>query len=171
MTESLNASALAGGSVRDIDFSDPRQVAAFSTLLDHYAQDPMGGGEALSGEVLRALPEKLRALPTFHGALAWCDDQAIGLINCFEGFSTFKAKPLLNIHDIVVHADWRGRRVGETLLDWAAQRARSIGACKLTLEVLAHNDSAKRCYQRAGFQAYVLDPAVGAAGLMQRMLD
>ena len=157
--------------VRPVDLSDPLQVEAFSMLLDHYAQDPMGGGEALGDAVLQVLPERLRQLPTFHGALAWHGDQAIGLINCFEGFSTFKAKPLLNIHDIVVHANWRGRRVGEALLDWAEQRARAIGACKLTLEVLAHNDSAKRCYQRAGFHAYVLDPAVGPAGLMQRILD
>ena len=157
--------------VRPVDLSDPLQVEAFSMLLDHYAQDPMGGGEALGDAVLQVLPERLRQLSTFHGALAWYGDQAIGLINCFEGFSTFKAKPLLNIHDIVVHANWRGRRVGEALLDWAEQRARAIGACKLTLEVLAHNDSAKRCYQRAGFHAYVLDPAVGPAGLMQRILD
>ena len=169
MTEALTT--VAGVSVSELDLGDPLQVEAFSMLLDHYAQDAMGGGEALGESVLQALPERLRQMPTFHGALAWQGEQPIGLINCFEGFSTFKAQPLLNIHDIVVHADWRGRRVGEALLGWAEQRARRLGACKLTLEVLAHNDSAKRCYQRAGFHAYVLDPAVGPAGLMQRILD
>ena len=157
--------------VRDLDFDDPLQSAAFLSLLDHYARDPMGGGDALSAEVRRTLPGKLGAVSGFHGAIAWHGDQPIGLINCFTGFSTFKAMPLLNVHDLVVHADWRGRRIGEDLLAWAARRARELGCCKLTLEVLANNHVAKRCYRRAGFAPYVLDPAAGAAELMQRFLD
>jgi GNAT superfamily N-acetyltransferase len=157
--------------VRDLDLGDPLQSASFLSLLDHYARDPMGGGEALAMDVCSALPEALSKVAGFHGAMAWHGDQAIGLINCFTGFSTFKAKPLLNVHDLVVHADWRGQRVAAALLDWAARRARELGCCKLTLEVLANNHMAKRCYQRAGFAPYVLDPAAGAAELMQRFID
>ncbi len=157
--------------VRDLDLGDPVQSAAFLSLLDHYARDPMGGGEALAETVRQTLPTALSKVVGFHGAMAWRGDQAIGLINCFSGFSTFKARPLLNVHDLVVHADWRRQRIGEELLEWAVRRARKLGCCKLTLEVLANNHVAKRCYQRAGFAPYVLDPAAGAAELMQRFLD
>ncbi len=140
-------------------------------LLDHYARDPMGGGEALAADVLDALPARLRELNSYHGALAWHDGRAVGLINCFTGFSTFKARPLLNVHDIVTHTDWRGYGIGAALLEWAAVRGRELGCCKLTLEVLSNNHVARRCYQRAGFAPYVLDPAAGTAELMQRYLD
>lgn len=139
-------------------------------LLDHYACDPMGGGEPLSDFAKAHLVERLGDLPGFHGALAWDGDQAVGLINCFVGFSTFAARPLLNIHDVVTRSDRRGQGIGQALLGWAAMRARELGCCKLTLEVLSNNMRALASYQRAGFAPYVLDPQAGHALLMQKHL-
>ena len=92
------------------------------------------------------------------------------MINCFEGYSTFKARPLLNIHDIVVHPDYRGAGVGQALLGAAHDLARTRGCCKLTLEVLSGNALAMRSYARHGFANYQLDPAAGQAVLMQKWL-
>ena len=139
-------------------------------LLDHYAHDPMGGGTGLSDYAKTNLVRELKDLPTFHGALAFSGEEAVGLINCFAGFSTFAAKPLLNIHDIVTRADRRGQGVGQALLQWAEQRARQLGCCKLTLEVLSNNTRAMVAYQRAGFAPYVLDPAAGHALFLQKYL-
>ena len=139
-------------------------------LLDLYAQDPMGGGEGLSAHAQTHLVRELRVFPGFHGALAWDGEDAIGLINCFEGFSTFAARPLLNIHDIVVRRERRRAGIGQALLAWAAQRARQLGCCKLTLEVLSQNERALASYEMAGFKPYVLDPAAGHALLMQKIL-
>ena len=111
-----------------------------------------------------------RSVPGFHGALAWLDGEAVGLIDCFAGFSTFAAKPLLNVHDIVVHASRRGQGIAQALLAWAGQRAGELGCCKLTLEVLSNNARAMAAYRRAGFVPYVLDPAAGQALLMQKFL-
>ena len=102
----------------------------------------MGGGAGLSEYARANLVCELKDLPTFHGALAYAGDEAVGLINCFAGFSTFAAKPLLNIHDIVVHAGARGQGIARALLGWAEQRARELGCCKLTLEVLSNNTRA-----------------------------
>ena len=140
-------------------------------LLDHYARDPMGGGAGLSDYARRHLVDELKSLPTFHGALAWAGDEPVGLINCFAGFSTFAAKPLLNIHDIVVHAGARGQGIARALLGWAEQRARVLGCCKLTLEVLSNNTRALAAYERAGFAPYVLDPAAGHALFLQKTLS
>jgi GNAT superfamily N-acetyltransferase len=145
--------------------------AAWLDLLDHYACDPMGGGEGLSAYARTHLVDELKHLPTFHGALAWRGEKPLGLINCFTGFSTFAARPLLNIHDIVVHADARRQGIGQALLQWAEQRARGLGCCKLTLEILAGNTRAMASYERAGYAPYVLDPAAGHALLMQKLLS
>ncbi|NBQ06516.1 MAG: radical SAM protein [Betaproteobacteria bacterium] len=52
-------------------------------------------------------------IPGAASFIAWLDGQPIGLINCFEGYSTFKAKPLLNVHDIAVLDGYRGQGVGQ----------------------------------------------------------
>ncbi len=139
-------------------------------LLDHYARDPMGGGTGLSDEAKAHLVERLADLPGFHGALGYVGAQPVGLINCFLGFSTFAARPLLNVHDIVVHADWRRQGIGQALLRWAEQQARQLNCCKLTLEVLSNNASAMASYVQAGYTPYELDPKAGQALLMQKIL-
>jgi len=153
-----------------VDLKNPVISEAWLNLLDHYAQDPMGGGEGLSDYAKIHLVQTIREVPGFHGALAWLDGQAVGLIDCFAGFSTFAAQPLLNVHDIVVHKKQRRQGIGQALLGWAEQRARDLGCCKLTLEVLSNNDNAMASYRQAGYASYVLDPAAGHALLMQKIL-
>jgi len=156
--------------VLPVDLHDPAQAERWLNLLDHYAQDPMGGGDGLSDFAKLNLVHSIREVPGYHGALAWLDGEAVGQINCFAGFSTFAARPLLNIHDIVVHASVRGRGIGQALLAWAEQRAKELGCCKLTLEVLSNNARAMASYELAGFAPYVLDPAAGQALFLQKYL-
>ncbi|MBK7646999.1 MAG: GNAT family N-acetyltransferase [Betaproteobacteria bacterium] len=131
----------------------------------------MGGGDGLSDYAKLHLVETIRQVPGFHGALAWLDGEAVGLIDCFAGFSTFAARPLLNVHDIVVHQSVRGRGIGQALLAWAEARAGQLGCCKLTLEVLSNNARAMASYVAFGFAPYVLDPQAGNALLMQKYLS
>jgi GNAT superfamily N-acetyltransferase len=157
-------------SIIPLDLSDLAQAEIWLDLLDHYANDPMGGGEGLSDYAKLHLIGVMREVPGFHGALAWLDGEAVGLIDCFAGFSTFAAKPLLNVHDIVVRQGLRGKGIGQALLAWAEERAKQLGCCKLTLEVLSNNTRAMSSYTQAGFAPYVLDPAAGHALLMQKFL-
>ena len=140
-------------------------------LLDAYARDPMGGGTPLADDVKARLCDELAALPSAASFIAWIGDEAVGLVNTFEGYSTFKARPLLNVHDIAVLPAQRGRGVGQALLAACEAHARERGCCKLTLEVLSGNQRALRSYQRFGFAPYVLDPAEGHALLMQKWLQ
>jgi GNAT superfamily N-acetyltransferase len=156
--------------VDPVDLHDLTQAEVWLGLLDHYAQDPMGGGDGLSDFAKLNLVASIREVPGYHGAMAWLDGEAVGLINCFAGFSTFAALPLFNVHDIVVLRDLRGRGIGQALLAWAEGRARELGCCKLTLEVLSKNTRAMASYQQAGYAPYVLDPAAGHALLMQKIL-
>jgi ribosomal protein S18 acetylase RimI-like enzyme len=152
------------------DFDNPLHAAAIVGLLDEYASGPTGGGRPLSPFARNELVSQLRARPTIHVLLAVADERAVGLAICIEGFSTFACKPLLNIHDLAVTQDFRGRGIGRMLLEEAEARARELGCCKLTLEVLGGNDNAQRLYRSCGYAPYELDPAVGKAMLWQRAL-
>jgi len=156
--------------VQRVDYLNANDAQALVFLLNAYAQDPMGGGEALQPEAAARLCADLSRIASAASFIAWLDDKPIGLINCFEGYSTFKAKPLLNVHDIAVLAGHRGQGVGHALLKAAEEHARLRGCCKLTLEVLSGNVPAMRSYKRFGFEQYELDPAAGQAQFMQKWL-
>jgi GNAT superfamily N-acetyltransferase len=152
------------------NYLDARHASDIALLLGSYAMDPMGGGEPLSQAVLDNLVPALAKLPHAFSVLAYVDDQPAGLVNCFEGFSTFYCKPLINIHDMVVLKEFRGRGLSQALLGKVEQIAVAKGCCKLTLEVLAGNARAKAAYDRFGFAAYELDPELGAAFFWQKIL-
>jgi GNAT superfamily N-acetyltransferase len=152
------------------DYRDAAQAAALVELLDGYARDPAGGGTPLSAQVRAELPAALAARPQAFSVLAYDDGQAVGLINCVEGFSTFACRPLVNVHDVVVASSHRGQRLAQRMLERVEQEARARGACKLTLEVLSGNVSARKAYEREGFADYQLDPAFGSAMFMQKKL-
>lgn len=156
--------------IRRVDYRDPADRAALIALLDAYAQDPMGGGAPLPADVRARLCDDLARVPGAASFIAWRDEQPIGLVNSFEAYSTFKARPLLNVHDIVVLPAHRGAGVGQALLDACEAHARERGCCKLTLEVLSGNPRALRSYERFGFAPYALAPAAGQALLMQKWL-
>jgi ribosomal protein S18 acetylase RimI-like enzyme len=153
-----------------LDPRSPVDAAALVALLDEYARDPTGGGVALGAEARARLPGLLASRPHYLGLLAWTGDTPVGLVNAFEGVSTFKARPLLNIHDIAVTATHRGRGIGRRLLAEAEAHARSRGCCKLTLEALEGNAVALALYRAFGFRAYTLDAAMGRATFHEKWL-
>jgi GNAT superfamily N-acetyltransferase len=152
------------------EFSNPVHANAIVYLLNEYAKDPMGGGEPLSAFTQANLVKEMAKRSTFHAAIAFVDGKPAGLINCVEGFSTFACKPLLNIHDVVVLAEYRGKRISSQLLKKAEEIANSLGCCKLTLEVLEGNKLAQAAYIANGFAGYQLDPVMGRAMFWQKKL-
>lgn len=158
-----NDEAMSDVTVVAVDLARADHGAAVLELLSLYARDEMGGGAALPPQTRERLLPALRERSDYFGALAWAGGEAVGLINGFEGFSTFKAQPLLNIHDVFVAPRWRGRGVARRLLAWAEAVARSRGCCKLTLEVLEGNEAAQAVYRRQGFRPYTLDARHGRA--------
>jgi len=152
------------------DYHHPVHADALVFLLDAYARDPAGGGHPLSNFAKNHLVVELADRPQAFSVLAFDGAQPVGLVNCIEGFSTFACRPLVNVHDVVVLASHRGRRVGAQMLALVEEMARERGACKLTLEVLQGNRSAITLYERIGFAGYQLDPAMGSAQFLQKWL-
>lgn len=156
--------------IERVDPNDPRQAAALLQVLDAYACSAEGGGTPLADEARARLPALLAERPHYIGLLGFEGDLAVGLVNCFEGVSTFKAKPLLNIHDIAVIESHRGRGIGRRLIEAAEAIAIERGCCKLTLEVLEGNARAIGLYRKTGFDPYELDPAMGRAMFFEKWL-
>jgi ribosomal protein S18 acetylase RimI-like enzyme len=153
-----------------IDYQDNVHAKAFIDLMDAYASDPMGGGTGLSDYARQHLVATLAQFPTAFGALAFADGNAVGLINCFDGFSTFACRPLVNIHDVIVLTDYRNQGIGYRLLQYIEQVAITKGCCKLTLEVLQGNQAAQGLYRTFGFSAYQLSQEKGNACFWQKNL-
>jgi len=152
------------------DYNDDKQGKDLVYLLNAYATDPMGGGEPLAKDTQENLASELAKVPHAFSVICYVDDQPAGLVNCFEVFSTFKCKPIVNIHDVVVARDFRGLGVSQKMMEAVAQIAKERGACKLTLEVLEGNQVAQNAYKKQGFSGYELDPKMGQALFWEKPL-
>ena len=138
--------------------------------MNGYACEPIVGGEPLSSHVRENLVAELAKLPGAFSVLAYVDSQAAGLVNCMMGFSTFKCKPLVNIHDVTVDQAFRGRKLCQKMFDEVQRVAMERGCCKLTLEVLDGNVAAKKAYKNFGFQADKVAPVNGIALFWQKVI-
>lgn len=152
------------------DLASPQHAEAIVYLLNEYAKDDMGGNAELSDFVKKNLVAELRKRSSAHVILAFVDGAPAGMAICFEGFSTFACKPLLNIHDIVVASPYRRRGIAQKLLAKAEEVALQLGCCKLTLEVLEGNAAAQAAYRTYGFGGYELNPRMGKALFWQKKL-
>lgn len=157
-------------SITPVDFSDPADAAALVEVLDAYARDPMGGGEPLSDDVRARLGPALAQVPGAFAFIARLGGKAVGGVTCFTGFSTFAARPLVNIHDASVLPEHRGKGIARALFTAIEDEARRRGACKVTLEVLSGNHRAKQLYASLGYGDYQLDPQAGNALFWQKKL-
>lgn len=152
------------------DFSKAEDAQALVSLLDQYARDPMGGEEPLTAEVKANLPAALKALPHAFTVLCRVDGQPAGLVNCFEGFSTFSCKPIVNIHDVTVASEFRGLGLSKKMMNRVADIARDKGCVKVTLEVLEGNKVAQSAYRALGYTGYQLGEGMGEARFWQLYL-
>lgn len=157
----------------DWQLNDDRKAVV--SLLDAYARHPMGGAEPLTEYVRENLAETMSTTPGAFSVLAWSSDEdqteAVALANCFKTLSTFACKPLINIHDLYVAQSARSKGLGQKMLTFIEQLARTQGCCKITLEVLSGNSGAKRSYETFGFRPYRLDDVTGHAMFLQKALD
>ena len=154
----------------EADLNRPDHRQAVSDLTNAYAADPMGNGRPLPDDVRAALIPGLRAQPTLLIFLAYAGADPVGIATCFRGFSTFAARPLINIHDLAVLPSHRGQGIGRRLLETVEARARATGCCKVTLEVQEGNRRARRIYEAAGFaQTVYADGAGGALFFSKRL--
>lgn len=138
--------------IEQINLSNETHCRALLSLLNHYMLDPMGGGKPMEENHPDKLLSALKKQSNYVGFLIYKGDQPAAMANCFVGFSTFKAKQLINIHDFVVHSDYRQKGLGENLLNTIAQYAHNNNMCRVSLEVREDNPKAMNLYKKVGFK-------------------
>ena len=149
----------------EANLSQALHQQAILELLDAYAKDPMGNGKPLSAQARRDLIPGLQQHPTTIQ-----QNEPVGIVTSFLGFSTFAARPLINISDFYVLAALRGNKIGQQLLKAVEHKARGLECCKLTLEVQENNHRAKAIYAAMGFAQAVYVKAAGGALAMFKPL-
>ena len=92
-------------SIVDANLSEAAHGAGLVRILDEYARLPHIAGCGLSDDVQENLVDRLAATSGKQILLAVDGETVVGVAVCFEGFSTFAGRPLLNLHDLAVTAD------------------------------------------------------------------
>ena len=136
----------------EVDLNNKAHCAAVIDLLDHYMQDEMGIGEAMPPGLGPTIIDGLKKHKSYLGFLVAVDNQFAALANCNLNFSTWRAKPLINIHDFIVSPRFRNRGVGLFLLKAIEDYARENNYCRINLEVRHDNYKAQNLYKKAGFK-------------------
>lgn len=137
--------------VVEADLTREDQASALVALLDAFVQDPAVAGVPLAPEVREHVALRLHEHPTTRTWLAYDGETPVGFAIGVLGFSSFAARPVMNVHDLGVQRELRGRGVGHALLSAMEREARTLGCCKLTLEVREDNTRARRLYDFFGF--------------------
>ena len=153
------------------DYLNPRHAQDLGYLLNCYAQDPMAGATPLPNSISNKLAEKLSSVAGAFSVLCYVNNKPAGLANCFQGFSTFQLKPLVNVHDLVVVNEFRGLGISHKMLLKVEAHALQIGCCKITLEVFEGNSIAQKSYQKFGFEGFELNPKMGKALFWQKNIE
>jgi GNAT superfamily N-acetyltransferase len=149
--------------IMEADLARADHQEAILRLVDAYSRDAMGDGKPLAPQVRDGLIEGLQKHPTTIVFLAFDGNRPVGIAVCFRGFSTFAARPLINIHDLHVLPSHQGRGIGKGLLAAVETKARALGCCKLSLEVQENNHRARRTYEAVGFSRRELQTEAGPA--------
>ena len=86
------------------------------------------------------------------GALvAEVDGVVVGIALYFYRFSTWKG-PTLHIEDLIVSPEYRGKGIGEALINGVVEKAREEGRDRVELDVEADNEKAIGFYKKKGFE-------------------
>jgi GNAT superfamily N-acetyltransferase len=138
--------------IREADLGSERDCRALVKLLTIYRAHPMGGRlPPLTKKMELSLTSGLRNHPSAFILFAQRRKAIVAAAVCFSGFSTFCAKPLINVHDLIVAPAWRKRGIGKSIMEAIIRKAVLLDCCKVTLEVRTDNEVAKYLYRSLGF--------------------
>jgi ribosomal protein S18 acetylase RimI-like enzyme len=133
------------------DLKNEEHAAHFLRLTSAYMADLMGGAEAWTKEQKRTVIRDMANQPCALILFAKLDGKFAGICTCFYEYSTFLAKPLINIHDIYVDESCRGLGIATTLVKTLGEVAKNKNCGKITLEVRRDNLNARDLYKHQGF--------------------
>ena len=137
--------------IREADFDDPDDLAAVRRLVEAFAEVSEVELTSTVRDTVAPFLGRTAAFVLLAELVEADRRRPIGMLIAQRIIASFRACERINIHDLYVAADHRGRGLGRRLLDSCADRGRALGCCDLTLEVAGDNHVARRLYRRYGF--------------------
>lgn len=134
------------------DFTNPLHQQALTSLLNHYMSDPMGDYPQHDEKKQAQLLEGLGSHPSAFVLFLLYDGEYAGMTTNFVNYSTFKLKPYLYIHDVVILNKYRGKGLGKAMMEKLVLISKERDYCKITLEVREDNPAALNLYKNLGFE-------------------
>lgn len=138
-------------SIQKVDLHNEIHCTELISLLNDYMNDPMGNNRPMDRTLAPQIISGLKVHSAYLGFFVLADDQYAGLANCNINFSTFQARPLINIHDFIVAPKFRNLGAGSFLLRGIVNYALKNDFCRVNLEVREDNLTAKALYRKMGF--------------------
>lgn len=103
-------------------------------------------------EIQKSALEKIISSPEIgHILIAKENDQILGMVNLLYTVSTALGSRVALLEDMVVASNYRRRKIGSLLLEFATQFAKDKGCKRITLLTDNDNKSAHRFYSKQGF--------------------
>ena len=134
-----------------VDLKRESHCIELINLMDIYMRDEMGLGRPMPEALKPRIIEGLKNHRGYLGFFVRVGVEYAALANCNLNFSTWQAKPLINIHDFIVAPDFRKKGVGLFLLEQIEKYARKKNYCRVNLEVRHDNFKAQNLYKKAGY--------------------
>jgi ribosomal protein S18 acetylase RimI-like enzyme len=119
-----------------------REFAAFENLSDFCEVNEETLRAALFGETKCA-----------EAILVFEDEKAVGYAIFYPNFASFRGQRGLYLEDLYVKPEYRGSRVGESILKHIAKLAKTRGLERIDFLVLDWNEKAIRFYEKLGAKA------------------
>lgn len=161
MRWSVDDRALSGGlpqGIRDVDLARDRDalISCVGDLQEYerYFDAELPAGERFATRYFDAMLQRCRA---FRGRILVAEDQGrvvgfmcvLGQVPEVQGNGRTQVHAMLG--ELYMAPEHRSQGVGRVLVDAAETHARSCGARRLRVQVLAGNEPARALYDRAGF--------------------
>lgn len=133
------------------DFTNPQHCNELCNLINEYINGDMGGGTPVNGFQKLHLLDGLESHPKSIVYFVLLDGKIAGVLVGFMNFSTFMVKPMINVHDVFVKNEYRGKGLGRKLIKKIIEIGKKEDCGKITLEVRKDNKTAQSLYESEGF--------------------
>lgn len=134
----------------------PATEADLPAVVAMLADDPLGAGRESPDDLTpyRAALARIAADPHQHLVVAERDGRTVGTLQLtvVPGLSRRGATRTI-VEGVRIHSGERGSGLGTTLIEWAVERSRELGASLVQLTSDATRTDAHRFYERLGFTA------------------
>jgi GNAT superfamily N-acetyltransferase len=133
---------------READLEKIRDNEAIVTLLNEFMfRNHPDNTQHIDISII----QKLKKLGTTKIYLCELGNDIFGIAVCFVGFSTYRQRELLNIHDFFIQKEHQGKGIGTKFLEFIEKECIRNNFCRITLEVYNENKIAMKLYEKIGF--------------------